>query len=167
MRLSLSVPDALWLRACQACPATPPSRLVQAALEHLLADAETGYLPGPPAGAAERLRRLERRLRNEARSAYEEGYETGLDLADVLEWWALERLAAAGWRVEGLLRPGVADPVLDELRHHLAESDRPAAARLVAELGLAGDLRPAATFVAGLVAALRDSAADLPLVSPA
>src|ERR1041385_4669924 len=58
MRLSLSVPDALWLRACEACPDTPPSRLVQAALEHLLADAETGYVPGPPAGAGERLRRL-------------------------------------------------------------------------------------------------------------
>ena len=61
MRLSLSVPDALWLRACRACPAAPPSRLVQAALENLLADAETGYLPGPPAGAAERLRRVARR----------------------------------------------------------------------------------------------------------
>src|SRR2546429_8655880 len=31
MRLSLSVPDALWLRARETCPATPPSRLVQAA----------------------------------------------------------------------------------------------------------------------------------------
>src|SRR2546427_543672 len=72
MRLSLPARDALWLRACETCPATPPSRLVQAALEHLLADAETGYVPGPPAGAGERLRRLERRLRSEARSAYEE-----------------------------------------------------------------------------------------------
>ena len=46
MRLSLSVPDDLWLRACETCPATPPSRLVQAALEHLVAGAETGYAPG-------------------------------------------------------------------------------------------------------------------------
>ncbi|HXM55771.1 MAG TPA: hypothetical protein VOB72_10310 [Candidatus Dormibacteraeota bacterium] len=165
MRLSLSVPDALWLRACEACPDTPPSRLVQAALEHLLADAETGYVPGPPAGAGARVRRLERRLRSEARSAYEEGYETGLDLADVLEWWALERLAAVGWRADRLAMAGTADPVLEELRAHLTERDRPAAQRLAAELGQgqAGDVRRAATFVDGLLAALRDCAADVPM----
>jgi hypothetical protein len=94
VRLSLSVPDALWLRACQARPATPPSRLVRAALEHLLEDAEAGFVPGPPPGAGERLRRLERRLRSEALTVYDEGYETGLDLVDTLEWWAVERLAA-------------------------------------------------------------------------
>ncbi|HSR23423.1 MAG TPA: hypothetical protein VLW53_07720 [Candidatus Eisenbacteria bacterium] len=49
MRLSLSVPDTLWLRARQASPAAPPSRQVRAALEQLLADVEAGYLPGPPA----------------------------------------------------------------------------------------------------------------------
>jgi hypothetical protein len=165
MRLSLSVPDALWLRACEACPATPPSRLVQAALEHLLADADTGYVPGPPAGAGERLRRLERRLRGEARSVYEEGYQTGLDLADALEWWALERLAAFGWRAESLALVGWSDPVLDELRGHLGESGRPAARRLAEELaqGRTGDVRRAATFVTGLLAALRDCGADVSL----
>ena len=165
MRLSLSVPDALWLSACETCPATPPSRLVQAALEHLLADAETGYVPGPPAGAGERLRRLKRRLRGEARSAYDEGYDTGMELADVLEWWALERLAALGWRPESLALVGWSDPVLDELHRHLGECGRPAARRLAEELeqGQAGDVRRAATFVTGLLAALRDCAVDVPL----
>lgn len=160
MRLSLSVPDALWLRARGACPATPPSRLVQAALEHLLADAETGFAPGPPAGAGPRLRRLERRLRGEARAVYDEGYETGLDLADGLEWWALERLAAAGSRPRSA---GSADPVLDELRGHLAACGRPAALRLAAALDGAHDARPAATFLGGLAAALRDAAAGTPV----
>jgi len=105
MRLSLSVPDELWLRACETCPATPPSRLVQAALENLVSGAETGYAPGPPAGAEERIRRLEGRLREEARAAYQDGYETGLDLADVLEWWVLE---AAGRRG---LAPGEPRPL--------------------------------------------------------
>src|SRR6266498_3601683 len=125
MRLSLSVPDALRLRARETCPATPPSRLVQAALERLLADAETGYVPGPPAGAVERLQQLEQRLRGEARQSFEDGYATGLELADVLEWWALERLAAADWRLESLTRTGPPSAVLEELRSRLAESDRP------------------------------------------
>lgn len=168
MRLSLSVPDELWLRACETWPATPPSRLVQAALEHLLADADTGYVPGPPASAGERLRRLEQRLRREARTVYLEGYETGLELADVLEWWALERLGAAGWRMESLVRNGVADPVLEELRGRLAEIGRPSAQGLADELepGRVGDVRRAATFVVGLLAALRDCAVDVPLLSP-
>jgi hypothetical protein len=164
MRLSLSVPDALWLRARETCPATPPSRLVQGALERLLADAETGYVPGPPAGAGERLQNLEQRLRGEARQAFEEGYATGLELADVLEWWALERLAAADWRLESLMRTGPTSAVLDELRGRLADSDRVEAQRLAAELEPgAGDVRRSATFASGLLAALRDCAVEMPL----
>jgi hypothetical protein len=169
MRLSLSVPDDLWLRACETCPATPPSRLVQAALEHLVAGAETGYSPGPPEGAEERIRSLEGRLREEARAAYEEGYETGLELADVLEWWVLERLAAADWRLESLARSGDAGPVLDELRYRLADRSQPAASALAAELqpGPAGDVRRAATFASGLLAALRDCSVETPVLSQA
>jgi hypothetical protein len=165
MRLSLSVPDALWLRARETCPATPPSRMVQSALERLLADVDTGYVAGPPAGADGRIQELERRLRSEARQAFEEGYATGLELADVLEWWALERLAAADWRLEGLTRSGDASgAVLDELRGRLAESDRPAARRLADELDPGGgDVRRAATFAGGLLAALRDCAVDVPM----
>ena len=169
MRLSLSVPDELWLRACETCPATPPSRLVQAALENLVSGAEPGYAPGPPAGAEERIRRLEGRLREEARAAYQDGYETGLDLADVLEWWVLERLAGADWRLESLARSGDAGPVLDELRHRLAERGVPAASALAAELepGQPGDVRRAATFARGLLAALRDCSVETPVLSQA
>lgn len=161
MRLSLSVPDALWLRVCEAYPATPPSRLVQAALDWLVAEAETGYTAGPPAGAGEHLRRHSLRLRDEARILYEAGYETGLELADVLEWWALEPLAAADWRLDALVRSGRADAVVDELRSRLAASDRPAARDLAAELEPGrGDVRRAATFATGMVAALRDCSVD-------
>ncbi|HEY4025834.1 MAG TPA: hypothetical protein VGO86_05325 [Candidatus Dormibacteraeota bacterium] len=164
MRLSLSVPDALWLRARESYPATPPSRLVQGALERLLADAETGYVPGPPPGAGERMQQLERRLRGEARQSFEDGYATGLELADVLEWWALERLAAADWRLETLTRAGPFNAVLDELRGRLADSHRPAAQRLAAELEPgSGDVRRSATFASGLLAALRDCAVDTAL----
>ena len=139
--------------------------MVQSALERLLADAETGYVPGPPAGSDDRLRELERRLRSEARQSFEEGYVTGLELADVREWWALERLAAADWRLESLTRTaGASAAVLDELRGRLAESERPAARRLAEELdSAAGDVRRVATFAGGLLAALRDCAVDVPL----
>jgi hypothetical protein len=161
LRLSLSVPDALWLRVCEAYPATPPSRLIQAALDWLVAEAETGYTAGAPAGAAEQLRRHSLRLRDEARAAYEEGYQTGLELADVLEWWALEPLAAADWRLDALVRSGRASAVVDELRSRLAASDRAAARELAAELEPGqGDVRRAATFASGMVAALRDCSVD-------
>ena len=161
MRLSLSVPDALWLRVCEAYPATPPSRLVQAALDWLVAEAETGYTAGPPAGAGEGLRRLTARLRDEARGLYEAGYQTGLELADVLEWWALEPLAAADWRLDALVRSDRAGAVVDELRGRLAASERAAARDLAAELEPGrGDVRRAATFASGLVAALRDCSVD-------
>ncbi len=167
MRLSLSVPDALWLRVCEAYPATAPSRLVQAALDWLVAEAETGYMAGPPAGTGEVLQRLSLRLRDEARGAYEDGYQTGLEFADVLEWWALEPLAAAGWRLETLVRSGSA-AVLDELRGRLAASDRPAARELALELEPGrGDIRRVATFVSGLVAALRDCSIEPTVLSQA
>lgn len=161
MRLSLSVPDALWLRVREAYPATPPSRLVQAALDWLVAEAETGYATGPPDGAGERLRRLSLRFGDEARGLYDAGYRTGLELADVLEWWALESLAAAGWRLDALVRSGGAGAVVDELRVRLAASDVAAARDLAAELEPGhGDVRRSATFAGGLVAALRDCSVD-------
>jgi hypothetical protein len=167
VRLSLSVPDALWLRVCEAYPATPPSKLVQAALDWLVAEAETGYSAGPPPGAGERLRGLSGRLREEARQAYEEGYQSGLELADVLEWWALEPLAAADWRLETVVRSGRAAAAVDELRVRLAASERPAARALAGELQAGGDVRRSATFAGGLLAALRDCSVDAIVLSAA
>jgi hypothetical protein len=165
--LSLSVPDALWLRVCEAYPATPPSRLIQAALDWLVAEAETGYRAGPPDGAGELLRELSARLREEARLAYEEGYQSGLELADVLEWWALEPLATADWRLETVVRSGRAVAAVDELRIRLTASERPAARALAAELEPGGDIRRSATFVGGLLAALRDCSVDAIVLSAA
>ncbi len=169
MRLSLSVPDALWLRVCESYPATPPSRLVQVALDRLLAEKETGYLSGPQAGSAERLRAIARRLRAEARAAYEEGYQTGLELADLLEWWALEPLAGADWRLHTLVRSGRAVAAVEELRERLATSGREAARDLAAELmaDRPADIRRVATFASGLVAALRDCSLDATVLSEA
>jgi hypothetical protein len=169
MRLSLSVPDALWLRVCEAYSATPPSRLVQAALDRLVAEAGSGYVAGPPAGSGDRLHELARRLRGEARATYGDGYQAGLELADVLDWWVLEPIAAADWRLETLARAGRATAALDELREHLGASERPAARDLAAELerSRAGDVRRVATFVSGLAAALRDCSVDATVLSQA
>src|SRR5436189_226365 len=54
MRLSLYVPDALWLRARETYRIAGNSRLVQAALECLVADGRPGYLEGPPPAAGPR-----------------------------------------------------------------------------------------------------------------
>jgi hypothetical protein len=169
MRLSLSVPDALWLRVCEAYPATPPSRLVQAALDRLVAEAEAGYVAGPPPDSADRMRRTAQRLRAEARGAFEDGYQTGLELADVLEWWALEPLATGDRRLETLARSDRAGAALEELRIQLAVSERPAARALAAELVQdgTGDVRRVATFASGLMSALRDCMVDATVVSRA
>jgi hypothetical protein len=155
MRLSLSVPDALWLQACEAYRLSAPSRLVQAALESLVADARTDGLQGPPAATRDRLGRLQDRLRGEARAAYEEGYRSGLELAEVLEWWVVERLAEAGWSLDRLGQRGRPSPVHDVLRRHLLGRTSPAAVALVSELER-GDVSPVSTFAGGLVTALRD-----------
>ena len=158
MRLSLYVPDALWLRARETYRIAGNSRLVQAALECLVADGRPGYLEGPPPASAAHLRRLQARFTDEARAAYQAGYDAGLDLAEVLDWWVLDQLASVQWRLDPLLSAHTAGGVADDLRRLLVERGDPAAATLVAELerGRDGDVRRAATFGSGLVAALRD-----------
>jgi hypothetical protein len=158
MRLSLYVPDALWLRARETHPVSGNSRLVQSALECLVADSRPSFLEGPPPAIAERLRRLQARLTGEARAAYQAGYDAGLDLAEVVDWWVLDQLAGAHWRLDPLLPSLSAGGVLDDLRRLLAERGQPASRDFVAELerGRDGDVRRAATFASGLVAALRD-----------
>jgi hypothetical protein len=158
MRLSLYVPDALWLRARETYRTSGNSRLVQTALDGLVADARPNYLEGPPPECADRLHRLQERLTHEARAAYQAGYDAGLDAAEVLEWWALDQLACADWRLDQLLGSWRASGVLDDLRGLLADRPGAAACSFVAELerGKSGDLRRVATFASGLVAALRD-----------
>lgn len=158
MRLSLYVPDALWLRARETYPLSGNSRLVQAALECLVADSRPSFLEGPPPASAERLRRLQSRLTGEARVAYQAGYDAGLDLADVVDWWVIDQLASAHWRLDPVLSSLSAGGVLDDLRRLLAERGQPASRDFVAELerGPRVDTRRVATFASGLVAALRD-----------
>jgi hypothetical protein len=158
MKLSIYIPDALWLRARETYRISGNSRLVQAALETLLADTRPSFLEGPPPASVERLRCLQSRLTEEARAAYEAGYDAGLELAEVLDWWVLDQLASAHWRLDSLLTSQSAGGVLDDLRRRLAERGQPASRDFVAELerGRDGDVRRAATFASGLVAALRD-----------
>jgi hypothetical protein len=159
MRLSLSVPDALWLQACEAYRLSAPSRLVQAALESLVADARVDDLQGPPADSRDRLGRLQDRLRGEARAAYEEGYQAGLELAEVVEWWVVEQLADAGWSLDRLGTRGRAGPVHDELRRHLAGRTSPSAAALISDLER-GEASRVSAFATGLMTALRECLAS-------
>ncbi len=158
MRLSIYIPDALWLRARETYRISGNSRLVQAALETLLADKRPVFLKGPPPASAERLRRLQSRLSDEARAAYDAGYDAGLELADVLDWWVLDQLAGAHWFLDTLLTSPSASRVLDDLRRLLAERGQPGSRDFVAELqrGREGDVRRAATFASGLIEALHD-----------
>src|SRR5437879_4037676 len=136
MRLSLYVSDALWLRARETYRTLGNSRLVQTALECLVADGRPSYLEGPPPECRDRLRRLQERLTGEARVAYHAGYDAGLDLAEILDWWALDQLACVDWRLDQVLGSWTASGLLDDLRGVLAS--RPgsrASASFQAELG--------------------------------
>ena len=163
MKLSFSVPDALWLRARETYPICGDSRLVQAAMECLIADSRPNYLEGPPPEAADRLRCLRVRLSSQARAAFEAGYDAGLDLADVLDWWVLDRLAKAQWRPDDLLSSPSACGLAESMRALLDERSGPACAGFVAELerGKSSDqnpdLRRVATFASGLALGLRHS----------
>jgi hypothetical protein len=161
MRLSFSVPDALWLRARETYPMFGDSRLVQVAMECLISDSRPDYLEGPPPESADRLRGLQARLSREARSAFGAGYDAGLDLADVLDWWTLDQLAAARWHLDDLLSSPAAAGLADSMLALLVQRDDQASAGFVAELERGrrcwkdADLRRVATFASGLVLALR------------
>lgn len=163
MKLSFSVPDALWLRARETYPIFGDSRLVQVAMEYLIADSRPNYLEGPPPESADRLRCLRARLSSEAQAAFESGYDAGLGLAEVLDWWILDRLATAHWRLDDLLSSRSAHGLAESMRGLLVEREDQACAGFVAELerdgasGRNGDLRRVATFASGLVLALRHS----------
>lgn len=163
MKLSFSVPDPLWLRARDAYPICSDSRLVQAAIECLIADSRSNYLEGPPPESAGRLGCLRVRLSSEARAAFEAGYDAGLDLADVLDSWVLDRLATAQWRLDDLMGSQSALGLAECMRARLVERGGSACASFVAELGRGNsagqdaDLRRVATFASGLVLGLRHS----------
>lgn len=161
MRLSFSVPDALWRRARETYPMFGDSRLVQVAMECLISDSRPNYLEGPPSESADRLRGLQARLSREARSAFEAGYDAGLDVAEVLDWWTLDQLAAAHWHPDDLLSSPATAGLADSMRALLVQRDDQASAGFVAELERGrrcwkdADLRRVATFASGLVLALR------------
>lgn len=173
MRLSLSVPDALWLRARETYPIFGDSRLVQAAIECMIADSRPNYLEGPPPEAADRIRRLQTRLTSEARSAFNAGYDSGLALAEVVDWSILEQLAAAHWRLDDLLNAPRPGGLADSMRALLVERNDQPTAQFIAELERCksarkdADLRRVATFASGLLLALRQcfEAGDVAMVA--
>jgi len=173
MRLSFSVPDALWLRARETYPIFGDSRLVHVAMECLISDSRPNYLEGPPPESADRIRGLQARLSREARSVFEAGYDAGLDLADVLDWWTLDQLAAAHWHLDDLLSSPAAAGLADSMRALLVQRDDQASASFVAELERGrrrwkdADLGRVATFASGLVLALRNcfEAGDVAVVA--
>jgi len=101
VKLSAYVPDGLWARVQARFPGARPSPVAQMALRRLVERSGPRFarLPSSPAAAALPLRRA--RVSELRQRAYEEGYVAGLAFGESLGWPDLERLAAAGWPVDG------------------------------------------------------------------
>jgi hypothetical protein len=95
MKLSVSVPDDLWLEVSKVMSGLSPSHLIQEALRRWLAarSAPAGYSTEAPAEANEALAALRKRFVEKARQEFERGYRDALATADALEWQDIELLA--------------------------------------------------------------------------
>lgn len=103
MKLSVSVPDELWARACAAAQSSSPSEVVQAGLRRFVAledpshwrpDSEAGLQAGAIADG----------LREEAEAHFRKGYETGLALAEEADWKLLDLAAVNDFDVRQVQR---------------------------------------------------------------
>lgn len=94
-KLSVYVPDSLFEQARSLDTQANTSRLVQRALQRLVAEGEERplYAGARPARADKQLAHLREKLATEARADYERGYSDALTAAESLPWWALEGLA--------------------------------------------------------------------------
>ncbi len=136
MHISAYVPDGLWSAACAAYPTEKPSSIARLAVEALI----EAHADGPVRLDAEHARLTSaavERLRGDAGRWAELGYRAGLQLAQSLEWWALDQLANVGWTFAEMPTLSSWSMVRDDLRGSLvfaggfaagllAELDRPA-----------------------------------------
>jgi len=101
VKLSAYVPEELWERVQARFPGSRPSQVAQIALRRLVERSRPRFAPAPAREDEPELLRRRARVAERRQRAYDEGYETGLALSAGLDWSDLERLAAAGWTVDG------------------------------------------------------------------
>jgi hypothetical protein len=93
--MSVYVPDELWDRVRALHAGEPTSKLVQRGLERLLEgeSAGTPSYASPPTWAAYQMVSLRKKLGAEARKEYETGYTAAIEIAGVLPFAVVDRLA--------------------------------------------------------------------------
>ena len=92
MHISAYVPDGLWSAACAAYPTERPSSIARHAVESVI----EAHADGPIRLDAEQLRITQAaidRFSGDAARWAALGYRAGLQLAQSLEWWALDQIA--------------------------------------------------------------------------
>jgi hypothetical protein len=153
MHISAYVPDGLWSAACAAYPTEKPSSIARHAVEALI----EAHADGPvrlDADQARLTRAAVDRLRIDAERWADLGYRAGLQLAQSLEWWALDQIANVGWTFAEMPDLSSWSMVRDDLRDSLAFAGA-FAAGLLAELERpAPNLRRFSLFSDGMRSAL-------------
>jgi hypothetical protein len=165
MKLSVSVPDALWESSRAKRPDLNPSRLIQEALEGWQQQRSKSPFPlNRPADAEVLFTKRRDRLAAVAREEFESGYRAALEAAEVFDWWALESLAddhfdvprwAQGWADSAVQAdlgqiPGAAAPDAKLIRALIK-----ALGNLVSPFG-DDEFGPSAPYLRGFAQAMRD-----------
>jgi hypothetical protein len=132
MHISAYVPDGLWSAACAAYPTEKPSSIARLAVEALI----EAHADGPirlDADQSRLTRAAVEPLRVDAERWLDLGLRAGLQLAQSLEWWALDQIANVGWTFAEMPSLSSWSMVRDDLRVSLAFAGG-FAAGLLAEL---------------------------------
>ncbi len=97
MKLSVSVPDELWMKACRRIDDDSPSVVVQSALSRLVAAAAADYQVRPVSDEiSAALEAARARVVADAREMFQTGYRQGLELAAKLGYGQLEWIVRTG-----------------------------------------------------------------------
>jgi hypothetical protein len=97
MKLSVSVPDELWMKACRRIDDDSPSAVVQSALSRLAATAATDYQVRPVSDEiSAALEAARAYVVADAREMFQAGYAKGLELAAQLRYQQLEWIVRTG-----------------------------------------------------------------------
>ena len=115
MHISAYVPDGLWSAACAAYPTERPSSIARHAVESVI----EAHADGPIRLDAEQLRLTQAaidRFSVDAARWAALGYRAGLQLAQSLEWWALDQIANVGWTLAEMPTLSSWSMIRDDLR---------------------------------------------------
>jgi hypothetical protein len=121
MHISAYVPDGLWSAACATYPTEKASSITRRAVESLI----EAHADGPIRLDADQVRLTQAatdRLCLDAARWADLGYAAGLQLAQSLEWWALDQIANVGWTLAEMPSLSSWSMIRDDLRTSLTGS---------------------------------------------